>query len=71
MEEECFYIARRAVAAFKFPKISTDYEVVYYVRNENGIFEEVDEDDENFNEAIPHAYFLNELSYDEIEIILA
>lgn len=71
MEEECFYIARRAIAAFKFPRISTEYKVVYYVRNEDGIFEEVDEEDENFDDAIPHGYFVNDLTYDEIEIIIA
>lgn len=71
MEEECFYIACRAVAAFKFPKISTDYEVVYFIRNEDGVFVEVDEEDENFDDAVPHAFFVNKLSYDEIEVILA
>lgn len=71
MEEECFYIACRAVAAFKFPKISTDYEVVYFIRNEDGVFVEVNEEDENFDDAVPHAFFVNKLSYDEIEVILA
>ena len=71
MEEECFYIACRAVAAFKFPKISTDYEVVYFIRNEDGVFVEVDEEDEHFDDAVPHAFFVNKLSYDEIEVILA
>ena len=70
MDEECFYIARRAVAAFKFPKISTDYEVVY-MRKVGGVLTPVDETDERFEEAIPHAYFLNDLTYNEIEVILA
>jgi hypothetical protein len=73
MDEECFYIAQRAVAAFKFPRISTEYEVVHYVRSEEdpNVFMEVDEDDDNFDDSIPHAYFLNKLTHDEIEVIVA
>lgn len=72
MDEECFYIARRAIAAFKFPKISTDYTVVHYLRRpEDGVFLEVEEDDEGFADAIPHAYFNNDLTYAEIEVIVA
>ena len=71
MEEECFYIACRAIAAFKFPRISTEYQVVHYIRNEDGVFVEVNEDDEDFDKSIPHAYFLNKLTYSEIEVILA
>ncbi len=75
MDEECFNIAQRAVAAFKFPKIPTDY-TVFYAKwetvtiegEEQEVLVEVTEDDPD---GIPHAYFNNELNYAEIEIILA
>ena len=35
LDEECFNLARRAIAAFKFPKISTDYETFYAIREED------------------------------------
>jgi len=66
LDEECFYLAQRAVAAFKFPKISTDYTVFYATRDENGNVVETED-----TEAIPHAYFNNELTYSEIEILVA
>lgn len=75
LDEECFNIACRAIAAFKFPKISTSY-TVFYARWETVVIEgeeqevlvEVSEDNPD---GIPHAYFNNELSYAEIEVILA
>ena len=54
LDEECFYLAQRAVAAFKFPKISTDYTVFYATRDEDGNVVETEDP-----EAIPHAYFIN------------
>jgi len=69
MDEECFNLARRAVAAFKFPKISTQYETFYAIRNKDNQIEEVDL--EEYPDAIPHAYFVNDLNYDELEILIA
>ena len=72
IDEECYNIAKRAIAAFKFPRISTQYVTYYAIRSEdpdeNNTLEEVDEDTEG---AIPHAYFVNNLSYAELEVILA
>ena len=69
MEEECFYIACRAVAAFKFPKISTDYETFYAIRTDDNTLEEVDLED--YPEAIKHGVFKNDLNYAEIEVLIA
>lgn len=72
LDEECYNIACRAIAAFKFPKISTQYETFYTIRNEEtNELVEVTEEDENFEKAIPHGVFLNDITYDEIEVILA
>ncbi len=68
-DEECFNLARRAVVAFKFPKISTKYETFYAIRNKDNQIEEVDIKDHP--DAIPHAYFVEDLNYDEIEILIA
>lgn len=68
IDEECFNIARRAISAFKFPKISTDYTIFYAIRTDNDVLVETSEENEN---AIPHAYFNTELTYAEIEVILA
>lgn len=69
MDEECFNLARRAVAAFKFPKISTKYETFYAIRNKDNNIQEVSIED--YPDAIQHAYFVNDLSYDELEILIA
>lgn len=69
LDEECFNLARRAVSAFKFPKISTEYKIFYAIRNSNNELEEVDIKDHP--DAILHAYFINELTYSEIEILIA
>ena len=69
IDEECFHLAQRAIAAFKFPKISTEYKTFYAVRNDDNELEEVDPED--YPEAIPHGYFVNNLSYAEIEILIA
>lgn len=83
MDEECYNLAKRAISAFKFPKISTNYTTFYAIRVNKEKYEEtgelihdetseqIVEIDENHEYAIPHACFNNELSYDEIEIILA
>lgn len=68
LDEECYYLACRAISAFKFPKISTQYETFYGIRQEDNSIKEVDKDEDN---AIPHGFFLNELTYNEIEIIIA
>ena len=67
LDEECFNLARRAIAAFKFPKISTDYKTFYAIREEDTLLEV----DENAEGAVPHGYFINDLSYAEIEILIA
>lgn len=69
LDEECFFLAQRAVAAFKFPKISTEYKTFYAVRNEDNEIEEVDIED--CPDAVQHAYFVNDLTYAEIEILIA
>jgi len=69
IDEECFHLAERAIAAFKFPKISTEYKTFYAVRNADNKLEEVDVED--YPEAILHGYFLNDLTYAEIEILIA
>jgi len=69
IDEECFHLAERAIAAFKFPKISTEYKTFYAVRNADNALEEVDPED--IPEAIPHGFFVNNLSYAEIEILIA
>lgn len=68
IDEECFGIAQRAVSAFKFPRISTEYKTYYAVRSDDGALEIASPDEDN---AVQHAYFVNELSYDELEVIIA
>ena len=69
MDEECFNLAQRAIAAFKFPKISTEYKTFYAVRNSDNELEEVDP--QEVPDAILHGYFVNELTYAEIEVLIA
>lgn len=69
IDEECYNLAQRAISAFKFPKISTKYETFWAIRQEDGSLEEVTSTTDG---AIPHGRFISdELSYAEIEIILA
>lgn len=68
IDEECYNLALRAISAFKFPKISTDYNTFYAIRNEDGSLQEVDVNTEG---AIPHGCFVNDLSYAEIEVLIA
>lgn len=69
LDEECFHLAERAVATFKFPKISTDYETFYAIRTDDNTLEEVDLED--YPEAIKHGVFKNDLHYAEIEVLIA
>lgn len=69
LDEECFHLAERAVSTFKFPKISTDYETFYAIREPGNVLREVDPEEEP--EAIPHGRFLEDLTYAEIEILIA
>ena len=69
LDEECFHLAERAVATFKFPKISTDYETFYAIRTDDNTLEEVDLED--YPEAIKHGVFKNDLNYAEIEVLIA
>ena len=68
IDEECYNLALRAISAFKFPKISTDYNTFYAIRQEDGTLERVDRSTEG---AIPHGEFVNELTYAEIEVLIA
>lgn len=68
IDEECYNLALRAISAFKFPKISTDYNTFYAIRNEDGSLQEVDSITEG---AVPHGRFVNDLSYAEIEVLIA
>ena len=73
IDEECFNLALRAISAFKFPKISTEYETFYAIRNDEGELIELDSNElivmpEN---AVLHGRFINDLTYSEIEIIIA
>ena len=68
LDEECFNITRRAIATFKFPRISTEYEIFYARRADDYTLEEVEEDEEG---AIPHGLFKNDLTFDEIQVLLA
>lgn len=70
MDEECFYLAERAVATFKFPRISTDYTVFYATRNDDGELTVI-EDDSSDDDGVPHAYFNAELTSAEIDILVA
>lgn len=69
IDEELFHLAERAIATFKFPKISTDYETFYAIRTDDNTLEEVDLED--YPEAIQHGVFKNKLSYAEIEVLIA
>ena len=69
LDEECFFLAQRAVATFKFPKISTEYKTFYAVRNKDNEIEEVNIED--CPDAVQHAYFVKDLTYAEIEILIA
>ena len=69
MDEECFNLARRAIAAFKFPKISTEYKTFYAVRTKENELEEVDP--KEVTEAVEHGYFVNDLTYAELEVLIA
>ena len=75
IDEECFYLALRAISAFKFPKISTAYEIYYAIRKDNGelLYTDIDNNpiQADAEGAIPHGRFLNNLSYAELEIIIA
>lgn len=69
LDEQCYNIARRAISTFKFPKVSLAY-TTFYGYWDGDVLQEVDPDNTE-EEAIPHAYFNNEVGYNEIEIILA
>ena len=72
LDQECYDLAVRAIAAFKFPRISTDYKTFYAIRDpESGVLNEVAEGNEHFADAIPHAYFVEEVSPAEIEVLIA
>ena len=70
MDRECYAVARRAVEAFslKWSKIDLSYETFYAVRLDDNTLEEVDE---NNPQAVPHAYFMEDVGNAEVEVILA
>ena len=70
LDEECYYLACRAIAAFKFPHNSLEY-TTYYTKTDpetgNSVSTTNDDDD-----AIPHAYFNDDnVGYAEVSIIVA
>lgn len=69
-DEECYSYACRAISAFKFPRISTEYVTFYAIRDSEdpSVLIEVEKETDG---AIPHGYFINELTYAELEVILA
>lgn len=70
LDEECYNLACRAISTFKFPRISTEYETFYAVRDvEREILHEVNIEDHP--EAIPHGCFINDLTQSEIAVIIA
>ena len=69
LDEECYHLVCRAISTFKFPKISLDYETFYAIRQDDNTIEEVDLED--YPEAIPHGVFKNDISYAEVEVLIA
>ena len=71
LDEQCYNLARRAISTFKFPKVSLAY-TTFYAYWDDDTLEEVDPADEDeMEDAVPHAYFNEEVGYNEIEIIIA
>ena len=68
LDNELYYIAVRAVNTFKFPRILTTFETYYAKHADESTLIEIDEDAPG---AIPHAYFVNDLTDAELEVILA
>lgn len=66
IDEECFHLAERAVSTFKFPRISTEYNVLYYKRVE-GVLTPTTADDPD---GIPHGQFVNDLTIAEIDVLV-
>lgn len=72
LDEECYYLACRAISAFKFPRITTEYTSFYAIRVQDGNEEYLEEvDPEEYPNAVLHGRFLNDLSPAEIEILIA
>lgn len=69
LDEECYYLACRAISTFKFPKISLDYETFYAIRLEDNVLEEVNIED--YPNAVPHGAFKEDINYNEKEVIIA
>ena len=69
LDEECYYLACRAISTFKFPKIPLNYETFYAIRQDDNTLEEVNA--EYYPDAIPHGVFKNDLTYAEIEVLIA
>lgn len=69
LDEECYYLACRAIDAFKFPHTSLDYTTYYAKTDDSGITAEVTDDDQD---GVPHAYFnSDEVGSAEVSIIIA
>ena len=64
MDEECYNIACRAIAAFKFPKISTEYTTYYANWNETSGQYDITTDTVN---GVPHGSFINTLTFNELD----
>ena len=69
LDEECYYLTCRAISTFKFPNTSLNYETFYAIRQDDNTIEEVDPED--YPDSIPHGAFKNDLTYAEIEVLIA
>lgn len=72
IDAQCYDLAVKAIATFnqKWPRVSLDYETFYAIRKDENkeVLDLVDEDVEG---AIKHGYFLNEITQEEIELLVA
>ena len=67
LDEECYHLVCRAISIFKFPKKSLYYETYYAKRNSDGELIETPESEGG----IPYGRFTSEISYAEINVLLA
>lgn len=76
LSEDLFYIAQRAIAAFRFPKVSLDYTPHYVLYTDNALLQEqdqiIDADEDTVNPNLVHsAEFTNTIDFTTIQVILA
>lgn len=72
MDEECYNLVLRAVATFKYPRISTEYVTFYAIRTNENQLQEVSVSELNdYPDATLHGYFVNELTFAELQVLIA